>query len=58
MIIHLPCWDPQALTKLKFLKGLEEAVLGKENISRAIRGTQQQNQSFDSPPRAALCGFF
>lgn len=54
MIICLPNWDLQALTMVHFLKGLEETVLSKENICRAIRGMQQQNQSFDSPPHAAF----
>lgn len=54
MIVHFPSWDPQALTKLHFLKGLEETVLSKESICRAVRGKQQQNQSFDSSPCAAL----
>lgn len=54
MIVHLPSWEPQALKKLHFLKGLEETVLSKESICSAARGKQQQNQSFDSPPCAAL----
>lgn len=53
MIIHLPSWNPRLLQSYISWRVWRKQFSAKR-ISAEAWGTQQQNQSFDSPPHAAV----